>query len=1182
MKKKRLLSLVMALCLMVGSATALPEGIFTDNASITASAASEKQIVNVDFYDNGAITGDVKEDGDSTEYRYFVLGVLIDKNADSNVVATKDYVGQFIAWDCKEFDPKTNPHSSVEFDKFYITHTDYKNNYDRAQPEVKYDASKHRFISRVYRYWVTGDINFNPHVTDGVEPTNLISPEGASSAYIDANLPYYLGRLVNYNEQSSDVVPEYVSDSILCISNLNCISGKKTTLTGTFTPSKKESLDKEIAAIKVSCDSDKLQIGKITHLNSSDNSNATIFLDVTAKTHGDFSIFFSLPDSNTKQEVRVYAEPELILPGSSAGNVYNHYANLTVDCNGEGDIITKNITFNVSIDEADKQYLESFLKSIEVSTLKTSELTAHAKFDSSYSIAEDGKSASFIVSVFCGRSNINDYISVKTPAQSKVLCINRNINNGISIENTWGFSNNNVSGDLTYQHYRKFFNPIRAIKLYDSDHVCAGYCAGLVTSAVASFAYNAPYVNTFTDSNGKSAKKLSDIKDVNTKSMNYTAGDIVKYAYVYQKIPKIQEEKENNKNNLDKLYNAVKESINSRNEYIEIAVRGEYMSEDKGHLLLALEIVKDDENEVQIRVYDCNCPGDEDRIVKLKRENGKLVSWEFQIFKSNPHLIWGTGKKYSEISYTTSGEEFAHDMFSNEWKDLNEKYSNLLTINNPGVTIKTKNKSKVLKIENSNVSETENGCEQYWIESEDGLVISNGDTKNSFDITNDKESVKAIVESNAIVSLETTKSKGKIVSIDNSKCNDFSVSFVTYSVNGNDLPKENEICITGNASTSKATVSINEDQMILSGIDKASIKSTKNNTVVSSIDILSYNHNVMVIKKNDSTLSYVVDYNDDDKYDKNDLIIERLSGDNRFSTAVAISKASYPNGADTVILAFGLNYADALAGVPLATKLNAPILLTAQKSLPTETLAEIKRLKAKNVIILGGTGAIDTSVEKALNQDGIMTDRIAGKTRFETATKIADRLQKLNGKKPEEVFFVYALNFADALSVSAVAAAKNAPIIYLQTNGNLDDTTKNYLGSIKNSVKKAYVIGGTGVISNDMMKKAGNTLGVTPIRVFGKDRFETCVAVNEKFADVLNGDSISIATGMDFPDALAGGVFAAMNKSPLFLINGKVKTFTLNESQKSYLKIKLPKILYVFGGTGAVPNSHIQTVAKAS
>lgn len=309
----------------------------------------------------------------------------------------------------------------------------------------------------------------------------------------------------------------------------------------------------------------------------------------------------------------------------------------------------------------------------------------------------------------------------------------------------------------------------------------------------------------------------------------------------------------------------------------------------------------------------------------------------------------------------------------------------------------------------------------------------------------------------------------------------------------------------------------------------------------------------------------------------------RLAGKGRFETAVEISKAGFPSGSKTVVLAYGLNYADALAGVSLAKAKNAPILLTAQSYLPSETLAEIKRLKATDVIILGGTGAVGTEVEKALTDNKLNIERIAGKSRFETATKIAQKMQTLGGNKaPEDVFFVYYNDFADALSVSTVAAIKDAPVIYLKTDGELDSATSAYLASVKGKVKNAYVIGGTGVISDAMMKKAGDALGVKPTRVFGKNRFETCVAVNNNFKSVLNGDTICIATGLDFPDALAGGVFAAKNKAPLLLINGKAAKPALTDEQKAYLKTKGASSITVFGGTGVVPDSHIQTVAAAS
>lgn len=310
----------------------------------------------------------------------------------------------------------------------------------------------------------------------------------------------------------------------------------------------------------------------------------------------------------------------------------------------------------------------------------------------------------------------------------------------------------------------------------------------------------------------------------------------------------------------------------------------------------------------------------------------------------------------------------------------------------------------------------------------------------------------------------------------------------------------------------------------------------------------------------------------------------RFAGAGRYDTAAKISQGAFKENTQYVVLAYGLNYADALAGVSLAKKLNAPILLTNKDELPQETINEIKRLKATNVIILGGTGAISEKVVSALrSKAGISADnieRIAGSSRFGTATAVANKLEELNEGKPEEVFFVYAYNYADALSVSTVAAIKGAPIIYLATNGSIDADTAAYLKSIKGGVKKAYVVGGEGIISNNMMRSAAAAIGLsagsTVERVAGANRYLTCKAVNEKFEDVLSGTALCIAKGLDFPDALAGGVYAAMKNAPLFLADGN----KLSTEQTEYLKKKKASKFYVFGGTGAVSDTLVGAISS--
>ncbi|MBQ8120835.1 MAG: cell wall-binding repeat-containing protein [Ruminococcus sp.] len=301
----------------------------------------------------------------------------------------------------------------------------------------------------------------------------------------------------------------------------------------------------------------------------------------------------------------------------------------------------------------------------------------------------------------------------------------------------------------------------------------------------------------------------------------------------------------------------------------------------------------------------------------------------------------------------------------------------------------------------------------------------------------------------------------------------------------------------------------------------------------------------------------------------------RISGKNRFATSVEISKATYTK-ADTVVIASGMDFADALCSVSLANAYKAPILLVTKDTVGDDVLGEIKRLGAKTAMIIGGTGVVGTSVESKLKSAGLNTERIAGKTRFETAVLSAQRL-KDKGYAPKSLFIVYYNSYADALSASNVAAMLNAPILYVKTTGDIDSTTKQYLSAVKSSVANVYVIGGTGVISEQMSNTIKAYMGKTPVRVAGQNRYETCVEINKKFASTITSRNLCIATGQDFPDALAGGVYSATNGTALFLAD-----VSLNSAQTAYLKSKAAEKLIVFGGDGPVPNAMIQKIKQNS
>lgn len=66
---------------------------------------------------------------------------------------------------------------------------------------------------------------------------------------------------------------------------------------------------------------------------------------------------------------------------------------------------------------------------------------------------------------------------------------------------------------------------------------------------------------------------------------------------------------------------------------------------------------------------------------------------------------------------------------------------------------------------------------------------------------------------------------------------------------------------------------------------------------------------------------------------------------------------------DTVYLATGMTFPDALPGAVLARKGGSPIMLTTKDCIPIDTAHKITMLGAKKIVILGGTASVNTAVE---------------------------------------------------------------------------------------------------------------------------------------------------------------------------------------------------------------------------
>ncbi|WP_421381744.1 cell wall-binding repeat-containing protein [Bacillus salacetis] len=290
--------------------------------------------------------------------------------------------------------------------------------------------------------------------------------------------------------------------------------------------------------------------------------------------------------------------------------------------------------------------------------------------------------------------------------------------------------------------------------------------------------------------------------------------------------------------------------------------------------------------------------------------------------------------------------------------------------------------------------------------------------------------------------------------------------------------------------------------------------------------------------------------------------ILRVSGDNRYETAVEISNMGWPYGADTVILARDITFPDALAGAPLAYQKDAPILLNPKGTLHSAVKAQIQNLGASNVIILGGTNAISSSVERELREGtGVNVRRIGGENRYDTAAKIAAELGGYN-----KAVIAFGGNFPDALSVAPYAAVNGLPIL-LSDKDSLPSETQSALQNVNQTV----VVGGTSVITNNVINQLKSK---NPQRIAGENRYDTSVRIAKSLP--MASDMVTIATGENFADALTGSVLAAKYSEPIILVEQN----RVPETVESYLKQQVPPFYTILGGEAAVSNNVLDKLAS--
>jgi uncharacterized secreted protein with C-terminal beta-propeller domain/putative cell wall-binding protein len=248
--------------------------------------------------------------------------------------------------------------------------------------------------------------------------------------------------------------------------------------------------------------------------------------------------------------------------------------------------------------------------------------------------------------------------------------------------------------------------------------------------------------------------------------------------------------------------------------------------------------------------------------------------------------------------------------------------------------------------------------------------------------------------------------------------------------------------------------------------------------------------------------------------------VSRIAGAERVATSVELSKQAFDT-AETVVLARADQYADALAGAPLAASLDAPVVLTSGEELHDAAAAEVARLGASRAYVLGGSAALSPQVADDLHAAGVSeVTRVAGDDRFATAAAVAERLDAervyvTEGADPDPT-----RGWPDAVSVSALAAHTERPVLLTRSETAAPAT----LAAVEAlETTKATIVGGVQAVSADVADRLAAE-GMAVDRLAGATRYATSAAVARRsLQEGMSDNRAWLATGSAFADALAAG-----------------------------------------------------------
>lgn len=253
----------------------------------------------------------------------------------------------------------------------------------------------------------------------------------------------------------------------------------------------------------------------------------------------------------------------------------------------------------------------------------------------------------------------------------------------------------------------------------------------------------------------------------------------------------------------------------------------------------------------------------------------------------------------------------------------------------------------------------------------------------------------------------------------------------------------------------------------------------------------------------------------------------RIGGPDRYAVAVGVSQR-YSEGVPVVYIAKGSDFPDALSAAAAGALIGGPVLLTPTTSLHPAVAAELARLKPRKIVVTGSEGSISRSVFNQLTAYAPEVIRAGGVDRYEAGRNIV----KTAFTSATTAFVATGRTFADALAATGAAGKLGAPVILVDgLKSSVPPETMQLLEQL--GVTTVYISGGPASVS-DSIRSQLQASGRTVERFGGADRYEVAAAINTRFFGT-NADTGFFATGLKFPDALAGAAVAGRLGAPLFV-----------------------------------------------